>query len=84
MTDPLALFNTHCIAQVKVGAGTELFDPSYGKRFTGATAAKRLLAWQNGSLDFVGGMQLIPRNAEDLALSLLPVTAKTVRRYIIH
>jgi hypothetical protein len=81
-TDPLAVFDSHAIALVVLRSGAALlFDPSYGRRFTGATPADRLKAWQNGSLDFVGGIEA-SATPGIRRLKLTAITARTNRLYI--
>jgi hypothetical protein len=82
-TTPPALFESHVVAQVRLGTNTVIiFDPSYGERFSGTTLALRLQAWQNGSLDFVGGQRPSPTEANTAQYLFQPITAKTTTNYL--
>ena len=72
------MFQNHVINQIAIGPNPKdviLFDPSYGTITKGANAEARLLAYQNASLDFVGGYKPSATDATLNVLTLTPITA---------
>ena len=50
--NPLAIFPNHAVDQVIIDGNTILFDPSYGKQYTGNTLDNRVLAFQSASVTY--------------------------------
>jgi VCBS repeat-containing protein len=53
-SDPLAVFTNHVVLEVNLGSSTILFDPSYGKRYTGKSDDARAYSFQKEALSFLG------------------------------
>jgi hypothetical protein len=60
-----------------LNGNTVLFDPSYGVEYQGATDAARLLAFQQGAIDYFGGTYKQPNGI--FFIGFRPAPANTLQ-----